>query len=430
MSNYSIFPQFIKIAKTAIFSYNLVMEIINILGININTFVNSRVLVKIKEFLNDNRQHYIVTPNPEIILTAKHDEEFFYILNQAGLAIPDGVALKFCSWLMGVYLKRITGADLVKDILVLAQEQNRKIAIFNWQRGLSNEKDIYQVLNKIYPKLEIIVVDIDRQATLSGDKLALVNNFKPEIIFCTLGAPFQEKFIFHNLKKIPSAKLGMSVGGSFDYLTGKIKRAPFLIRRIGLEWLWRLVKQPSRWRRIYRAVIVFPYKFFLWRFVYPHLYRKNVACLLYRVKENSYEILLLERANDPGHWQLPQGGTEGQNLEEAGSRELREEINTDKFKSVAVFPNLNIYEFGDKTSYLGVKYKDYWGYRGQKQGLFIAEFFGTDQDIKVNYWEHSSWRWVIAEKLIETLHPIRRASAKIFLEKFKEKTKKNNLKLC
>lgn len=243
------------------------MDIINILGVNINTFTKKQALAKIRDFLADGRQHFIITPNPEIILAAvKPYEEFFAILNKADLALPDGIGLKIAAWLMGVNLSRITGADLLKDMLAMAEEENRPVVILNWQDGLSSESDIKKTLADKYPKLQALALNIDRRTDLPAEKLARVKEFQPEIIFCALGAPYQEKFIFHNLANLPSVKLGLGVGGAFDFLTGRIKRAPKIFRSFGLEWLWRLIKQPRRWRRIYNAVIVFPIKFLIWRF--------------------------------------------------------------------------------------------------------------------------------------------------------------------
>ncbi|MDP2736793.1 MAG: WecB/TagA/CpsF family glycosyltransferase [bacterium] len=241
------------------------MNKINILGINITKASRQEILRTIYNFLNDSGRHQIITPNPEIILAANEDKVFFEILNKADLALPDGIGLKVVSWLMGVNLERITGADLVKDILAMAEAQNRRVVIFNWRDGLSSESDIQQVLVDKYPGLQVFVVDIDRQAIMSEEKLARIKEFQPEIIFSTLGAPYQEKFIFHNLENLPSVKIGMGIGGAFDFLTGKLPRAPLWLRKIGLEWLWRLIKQPSRWKRIYNAVIVFPVKFLIWR---------------------------------------------------------------------------------------------------------------------------------------------------------------------
>jgi len=243
------------------------MNTINILGINISVASKDEIFAKIKEFLASDKQHFVVTPNAEVILEAiGHDEELFYILNKADLRVLDGSGPQYAALAMGYFIERYPGADLVKDILELAQAQNRRVAVFNWRGGLSNEQDIKQALAKKYPKLEAIIFDVERQVAIPESVLARAREFKPEIIFCTLGAPYQEKFIFHNLLNLPSVKIGMGVGGSFDFLTAKLPRAPFWLRRIGLEWLWRLIKQPKRWRRIYRAVIVFPLKFIVWRF--------------------------------------------------------------------------------------------------------------------------------------------------------------------
>ncbi|MBU0721953.1 WecB/TagA/CpsF family glycosyltransferase [Patescibacteria group bacterium] len=450
------------------------MRLINILGVKINIFTKKQALIEIEKLIAGKGQHYLITANPEFILTAiEHDEEFFYILNKADLSLPDGIGLKIAAWFMGKNLSRIAGADLVKNILELAEKQGRKVTIFNWQNGLSSEQDIKQILANQYSRLQAIVINIDRQTIMPDDKLELARKFQPEIIFCTLGAPWQEKFIYHNLSKLLSVKLAIGVGGSFDFLTGKIKRAPKLFRVIGLEWLWRLLALSLKYafqknraeyflqhrlRRIYNAVIVFPIKFFLWRFILPFLYRPNVVCLLYK-KENpptikntiplpplsrgqlnppaspyqgggsipptslirgKYKILIVERKNNKNHWQLPQGGTDHEPLLKAGARELREEIGIDKFKPVAVFSNLHQFIFNEQMGKYGVLAKYQSGYKGQKQGLFIAEFLGQDQDIKINFWEHSAWRWVDSDDLVDQVHPIRKLSAKIFLEKFKQ----------
>ncbi|MFH0955843.1 MAG: WecB/TagA/CpsF family glycosyltransferase [Candidatus Falkowbacteria bacterium] len=240
------------------------MEQINILGINIIKASRQDILKKIYAFLNDSRQYQVVTPNPEIILAAvNHDQELFYILNKAAMAVPDGVALKFAAWFLGENITRITGADLTIEILRLAEEKNKRVMIFNWRGGLSKAEEIKSAVVKKFSGLDLLVEDIDRQAPYNFTRAM---QFSPDIIFSTLGAPYQEKFIFHNLAKLPSAKIGLGVGGAFDFLTGRVKRAPKIFRLIGLEWLWRLIKQPWRWKRIYNAVIVFPIKFVIWRF--------------------------------------------------------------------------------------------------------------------------------------------------------------------
>ncbi|MFH0892277.1 MAG: WecB/TagA/CpsF family glycosyltransferase [Candidatus Falkowbacteria bacterium] len=395
------------------------MENINILGINISSIDKDSLWKKIGGFLSDGGQHYIVTPNPEIILAAQKDEEFWHILNHADLALPDGIGLKFAAWALGFNLKRVTGADLTAEILKMAEDQHRKIAVLNWRKSLSRKEDIEAILRSKYPKLDFAIEEIDREWSMPFYQN--INVFQPEIIFVALGAPWQEKFIYGNLPKMPFVKLAVGVGGAFDFLTGRIKRAPGIVRAAGFEWLWRVFREVGgrrlwRLRRIYDAAVIFPLKFIKWRFIQPFLYRPSVACLLFKNENGKYRILLTERKDEPGHWQLPQGGTDGEGVETAGTRELSEELNTNKFKPLVTFKNLWKYKFNDKTG----KYKTnrHIGYRGQKQSLFIAEFIGKDGDIKPNYWDHAGWKWVDSEKLVEEAHEVRRKAAKIYLEKF------------
>lgn len=399
------------------------MNIINILGVNISILNKKQVLKKIEQFLTDGEQHQIITANPEFLLEAGRDEEFFYILNKADLAISDGIGLKFAGWMMGKNIHRFTGADLVKDILQTAQNKKLKVAILNWKGGLSKKEDIEKVLRKKYPDLQFVVVDVDREIFAGTQNLVSLQKFQPDILFVALGAPWQEKWIYHNLPKLPSVKIAIGVGGAFDFLTGKIKRALKILRILGLEWLWRIFNQPAgkrlwRIKRIYNAVIIFSLKFFKWKFVCPFLYRPNVACLLYKIENNKYKILLSERRNEQGHWQLPQGGTDGEDLMAAGARELSEEIDCDKFKPIACFNNLWKYKFNKKVEQY--KTKRHKGYKGQKQGLFIAEFIGKDEDIEINFWDHSGWKWVDSENLINVIHLKRKKATEIFIEKFNE----------
>ncbi len=392
------------------------MKKLKILGINISNLSRVEILGLIKNYLVDGKQHLLATPNSEIILNAIKDEELFFIINQADLAIADNIGLKLAGWLMGENLVRFAGADLTAEIIKLAVEKNIKLAVFNRQDGLSTGIDIANALKKIYPAIQIKVVDLP-QNQIKTD-LTEVNEFSPEIIFSTLGSPYQEKFLYHNLSKIQSAKLAVGVGGAFDFLTGKLPRAPWGLRIIGLEWLWRLYQQPWRWRRIIRAVVVFPVKFLFWKFVLPWFYRKNVACLLYRNTATEPEIFIAERSDEPGHWQLPQGGLDGEDAAVAGQRELREEIGNKKFKLVASFNNLWQYEFDKSTD--NNRTTRHSGHKGQRQNLIIAEYFGQDEEIKINFWDFVSWQWIPASKFLQITAKRRRNGYKIFLQKFNQ----------
>jgi len=311
--------------------------------------------------------------------------------------------------------------------LEVASQKNIKIVILNWKNGLSSAQNIKDSLNKQYPALNVLVIDAERDKALSAEINIQINNFSPTILFNTFGCPYQEKNIYHGLKNWPSVKLALAVGGSFDYITGRAKRAPKIFRQLGIEWLWRLIRQPRRLKRIYNATCIFLTKVMISRFVNPHLYRPNVACMLYKKEKGINKILVVERNGEPNHWQIPQGGLDGETPEIAGAREIEEETHAVDFVVKGVFKNLIRYEFSGKGRdyrpdiqrpvYEGKKYK--FDYKGQKQSLYIAEFTGQDDEIKINFWDHSNWQWVDEDKLVETVHTDRQANTKIFLEKFK-----------
>ncbi len=421
---------------------------INILGININNISKQNLLSQIKENLEKNDFKFLTTPNPEIILRAQKDEEYFYILNKANYSIPDGIGLKLAGAALVKNIKRITGADLSCDILKIAQKKSKKILIINWQKGLSSKKDIEKMLSAKFPGLKYMVVDASREkgewqkiinkktpqrkctprvpckkypwgAFPAGHPWG-INDFAPDILFCLFGAPYQEKFIYHNARKIASIKLALGVGGSFDFLTKKIKRAPCIFRKLGLEWLWRLINQQyssKRTKRIYNAVIKFTYKFLRWRFILPFFYRSSVSCLLYKKENNKIYILLVERKNDFNHWQLPQGGTDGEDVKTAGERELSEELNCNKFEFIKIYENIYKYKFGQKneSEEYAKKARKHIGYKGQKQSLYIAKFTEKDTDIKINFWEHKDWRWVEEEKVLDFVHECRKEATGKYL---------------
>ena len=389
-----------------------------ILGINLSDLSKPKLLDRLDFFLNDSSSHFLVTPNPEIILQAQHNEEYFYILNSADIAIADGFGLILAGLIQGHKIPRITGSDLTPVLLERAAKNKIKTLIINWQGGLSQESDIKKILDNRWPELDYKILDTDKKDHLTSEETAIINDFAPKLIFVTLGAPLQERLIWNELKNWPSARLALAVGGSFDFLTKKIKRAPKIMRVLGLEWLWRLLLQPKRLKRIWRATAVFGWKVVKTTFILPFFYRPNVAIMLYKKTAEGARILVVARQEDHNHWQLPQGGTDGETIAVAGARELREESGTDKFIPIKSFTDIYRYKFSKARDNLR-----HTGYKGQKQGLFIAEFTGNDSDIKINYWDHAAWQWISTDKLLETIHPCRREGTTIFLKKFLETVK-------
>lgn len=408
---------------------------LNILGINISTLAKKEILQKVSEFLQGKDGHYIATVNPEFLLATLKDEEFFYILNKADINVADGVGLQWAAAFMGHRLPRFTGVDLMWDICRLAAEQGKSVYLIGGEAGVAEAAA--QKLKEKIPALRIAGAEaglkpgewkIDHGRWLKGkvksDKLQeRITASGADIVFVAFGHPRQEKWIYHALPELLTVKLAVGVGGSFDYIAGRVRRAPKIVRTLGLEWLWRLASTPKkRFWRIVDAVIKFPWEFFKWRYILRFLYRPSVLGLLYKREENGkLKALIVKRAGADDHWQLPQGGTEGEDTETAGRRELWEELGTNSFVTRGVFENMYRYEFGAQTSRYGsMPLRKNRGYKGQKQSLYLAEFTGTDSEIDIKYWDHNDWKWVDAEELPESVHKVRRAVARIAVEKLKK----------
>lgn len=237
---------------------------INILGVDIDNLFLSECLEKIREFLKDGRQHYIVTPNPEFVMTAQKDVEFREILNKADMAVPDGAGLIFAGLLQGKKIRqRICGVDLIWEIAKIAGEGNYSIYLLGAGEGIA--KRAAEILQQKFPSLKIAGAESGGIITSNFQSSILnlienINNAKPDILLVALGHPKQEKWLKYNLSLLPSVKIAMAVGGAFDFISNNIRRAPRVLRSIGLEWFWRLLQEPWRWRRIVKATILFPLK--------------------------------------------------------------------------------------------------------------------------------------------------------------------------
>src|SRR6056297_2587593 len=137
------------------------MKKVNILGLNISQLKKVKVLEEIRKFLTGQDKHYIVTPNPEIILKATGDEELFYIINQADLAPPDGIGLFFAGLLMGKILTRYPGSDLTREILKVAREKKLRVVIVNSGQGLTKSERIRKKIAQKFPGLDCKVITVN-----------------------------------------------------------------------------------------------------------------------------------------------------------------------------------------------------------------------------------------------------------------------------
>ena len=220
----------------------------NILGVKVDNLTKKEILEKIRTFLTEPKFHQIATINPEFILEAQKNPEFKNILNNCDLNVADGFGIKLAFWRFGKKLKaRFAGADLMLEILKIASEQDLAVFLAVNKDGLSTFEETKNAILKIYPDLEINGNDFNCHAELVSASHEILKQVQDDkfILFCNFGAPHQELFI--NSQKCDTIRLAMGVGGSFDFLTGKVRRAPKILGLIGLEWLWRIF-QPQEWK--------------------------------------------------------------------------------------------------------------------------------------------------------------------------------------
>lgn len=201
---------------------------INVLGVGVDSTELVEVLEKIaKEKL------FIVTVNPEFVMLAQDDPEFKNILNNADLAIPDGVGLK----LAGVK-NILPGRKLVAELL----KKPYKFFFLGGKNGVAQE-----MAQKFGGAFDSGETDI-KHPTRNAEIITKINKYKPDILLVAYGAPYQEKWLNAN-SQLLNARVRIGVGGAFDYLTGRSTVPPEWVNKIGLEWLWRLYHEPWRWRR-------------------------------------------------------------------------------------------------------------------------------------------------------------------------------------
>ncbi|KKP68521.1 MAG: Glycosyl transferase, WecB/TagA/CpsF family [Candidatus Moranbacteria bacterium GW2011_GWE1_35_17] len=247
------------------------MNQLKILGVKIDNLSKKEIIVKIEDFLNEDKLHQIATVNPEIILKAKEDGVLFNILNNADLCLADGTGIRFAFWRFGRHLRtRMTGIDLMWKILEIANEKKLSVLLVANKGGLSTWQETREAILKVYPDIKISGVGVDPSAGHFDRSTELASlNIKEghttfDILFCNFGAPYQEKFIASLNRWSSWARLAVGVGGSFDFITGKIMRAPKIMRIFGFEWSWRFLQEPRyRAKRILKAVIIFPLRVLL-----------------------------------------------------------------------------------------------------------------------------------------------------------------------
>jgi len=237
-------------------------EKIEILGVRFDNVNLEEAATKAIELAKGNSKKYITTPNPEIVLEAIKNPIFLEVLNDSALNVPDGTGILLANRYLSkhkVLKERVTGIDLMLEICKRSGSENLKIFLLGASE-IAGEKAKKHLQEK-YPNIKI-VGRLSKSPKEEDEKeiIETINNSNADILFVAYGAPKQELWIAKNLQKLTSVKLAIGVGGAFDFIAGTKKRAPRIFRKIGLEWLIRLIQEPKRIKRIWNATVKFPYE--------------------------------------------------------------------------------------------------------------------------------------------------------------------------
>lgn len=237
------------------------LQTITILGVKVTNENKENILKYLFQQVKEPRKKlFITTPNPEMVMYAHGHPDYQNKLNHADVALPDGIGLFFAARLLGIPLQeRITGVDFIEELCKLTREKPLSMGFLGGKGGVA--KRAAECLMRKYPWIKIGFVGEEwPQEIVKSKNLGVKNKKLPiptssvahqsqiDILFVALGVPKQEEWIYKNLQDIP-VSAAMGVGGAFDFISGKTLRAPFIVRFLGLEWLFRLVLQPWRWKR-------------------------------------------------------------------------------------------------------------------------------------------------------------------------------------
>ncbi len=222
-----------------------------ILDVPFDALTMSEAVEKVRGFLHDGKQHYICTPNPEIVMEAQEDKELMRILREADLVVPDGIGVVWASRYSEIRLtERVAGYDLTQNLFQAVAGTEESVYFFGGAPGVASTAA--RKMKARYPGLKIVgghngYFDQAEEKKIIAD----IKRLSPSILLVGLGAPKQEKWMVAHLEEV-GVKVAIGIGGSFDVMAGNVKRAPKVFQRLGLEWFYRLVSQPTRWKRMMR----------------------------------------------------------------------------------------------------------------------------------------------------------------------------------
>lgn len=219
------------------------------LGCRVDAVTLDEALDVLSQFIASGKPHHIVTLNAEMAYRALHDLEFKNIINRADLVTPDGSGIVWATRLLGSPVpERVAGIDLVQALAVRAAKEGWRLFLYGGAPGVAEEAA--RRLKERYPGLNIL--GTSHGYLNQEEEKKLLQSLKenpPEVLLVALGSPKQEYWIAEHLSEL-GIPVAIGVGGSLDVLAGRTKRAPRFMQKWGLEWLYRVIREPRRVKRI------------------------------------------------------------------------------------------------------------------------------------------------------------------------------------
>lgn len=221
----------------------------HILGTRFNRFTRRQAVEQVLHWIEEKSRRMVITAGPEFVMMAQRDEQIARIAQQADLVTPDGIGVVWAARRQGKPIEeRVTGVEMVLDLLNTAAQRGQALRVYLLGARPEVLEQCLQVFRMDYPTMtfaghhgyfaEADVPQIARE----------MQDFKPSVWLVGLGQPRQERFIVKWHGSLPAC-VAIGVGGSIDVWSGVVARAPTVFRKLNIEWLYRLLKQPSRWRR-------------------------------------------------------------------------------------------------------------------------------------------------------------------------------------
>lgn len=221
---------------------------IDILGVRFEHVDFDGAIERLVGFIGGDAPRAVYTPNPEIVMVARRDAGFMEVLRRGDMILPESVGIVLAARIFGHRLRgRVTGIDTATAVFKRVKDMGISVYFYGGAPGVAETAKAR--VEEAYPGLSVAGVshgflDEDGQRAMIEE----IKRLSPQILLVGTGSPRQERFIDRHKAELP-CKLLMGVGGAFDVMSGRLRRAPAIFRKLNLEWLYRLVREPSRLKR-------------------------------------------------------------------------------------------------------------------------------------------------------------------------------------